>query len=51
MEFIEQLSDKPWNWYRISSNSNITIEFIEQYPDKPWNWNIYRQIQILQWKL
>jgi len=39
MEIIENYPDKPWNWYRISINPNITIEMIEKYPDKPWDWD------------
>ena len=35
---LEKYPDKPWNWYRVSSNPNITMEIIETYPDKPWNW-------------
>ena len=31
--------DKPWNWYWLSCNSNITMDFIEKYPDNPWNRN------------
>ena len=35
---IEKYPDKPWDWYYISWNPNITMDFIEKYPDKPWNW-------------
>jgi hypothetical protein len=38
MEFIEKYSDKPWDWYYISQNSNITMNIIEKYPNKPWIW-------------
>ena len=34
VEFIEKHIDKPWNWYMISKNPNITIEFIEKNIDK-----------------
>ena len=51
MDIIEKYPNKPWNWYYISWNPNITMEIIEKYPDKPWNWPIYLQIQILLWKL
>jgi hypothetical protein len=37
MEMIEKYPKKPWNWYEISCNPNISIEMIEKYPDKPWN--------------
>ena len=38
MEFIDSHPDKPWNWYEISRNPNITMEDIDSHPDKPWNW-------------
>jgi hypothetical protein len=38
MSFIENNPDKPWNWYWISLNPNITMSDIEKYPDKPWKW-------------
>ena len=37
-KFVEKNPDKPWNWYIISYNPNITMEIIEKYPDKPWDW-------------
>ncbi len=30
--------DKPWNWYWISQNPNITLDIILNNPDKPWDW-------------
>ena len=38
MKDVLKNPDKPWNWYGLSYNPNITIEFIEKYLDKPWNW-------------
>ena len=38
LELIEKHPEKPWNWYRISMNPNITMDIIEKYLDKPWNW-------------
>ena len=38
MYLLEKYSKKPWDWYWISKNPNITMEFIEKYPNKPWNW-------------
>ena len=38
MYLIEKYPKKPWNWYFISCNPNITMEFIEKYPEKPWDW-------------
>jgi hypothetical protein len=34
MDYIEKHPDKPWDWYNISSNPNITIEDIEKHFDK-----------------
>ena len=38
MDIIEKHPEKPWNWYSISMNPNITMEMIEQHPEKPWDW-------------
>jgi hypothetical protein len=35
---LEKYPDKPWDWYWISGNPNITPEYIERHPDKPWVW-------------
>ena len=40
MEIIEKYPNKPWDWFYISKNPNITMEIIEKYPDKPWNWRV-----------
>ena len=37
-KLIQLYPDKPWDWFRISRNPNITWEIIENNPDKPWNW-------------
>ena len=34
MEIIEKYPDKPWSWFGVSKNPNITIEFIEKHIDK-----------------
>jgi hypothetical protein len=39
MDIIEKHPEKPWNWYSISENPNITMEDIEKYPEKPWVWD------------
>jgi hypothetical protein len=35
---IEKYPNKPWDWFWISYNPNITMKFIENHPDKPWDW-------------
>ena len=39
MEIISNNLNKSWNWYGISSNSNITMDMINNNLDKPWNWH------------
>ena len=31
---LEKYPEKPWNWYEISYNPNITMEFIEKHINK-----------------
>jgi len=38
MKFINKNSYRPWNWYGISKNPNITMNMIKENMDKPWNW-------------
>ena len=30
--------DKPWDWFSIAFNPNITWEIIQQNPDIDWHW-------------
>ena len=49
---IKKNPNKPWDWFWISRNPNITMEFIEK--KIPINHGIgtgSQGIQILQWKL
>jgi hypothetical protein len=39
LDLINFFPNKPWNWYCISRNSNITWDIIRNNPDKPWDWN------------
>ena len=34
MDIIENNMDKPWDWWEISKNPNITMEFIEKNKNK-----------------
>ena len=36
--FIMENLDKPWNWYWISYNPNLTMDIIKEYHDRPWDW-------------
>lgn len=37
--FITNNLDKPWDWYCLSQNSNITFDIVLKNPDKPWDWH------------
>jgi hypothetical protein len=37
-KFVEAHPHKPWDWYGLSRNPNITWEIVEANPDKPWCW-------------
>ena len=43
LKLIEKYPDKPWDWYIISKNTNLTMEIIEKYPNKPWDWRCISQ--------
>lgn len=34
---IKDNSDKPWDWYHLSQNPNITWDIVEANLDKPWD--------------
>jgi len=38
MSFLEKNESKPWDWYGVSRNPNITMEFIDAHPEKSWDW-------------
>jgi hypothetical protein len=38
MDIVKKNPDKPWEWYCISMNPNITWDIIRDNPDKPWSW-------------
>ena len=37
-QFIKDNPDKPWNYYELSYNPNITWEIVQENPNKPWNY-------------
>jgi hypothetical protein len=43
IEFILANPTKPWDWYRISQNPNITLEIISANSHLPWNWTSISQ--------
>ena len=38
IDIVNKNSDKPWNWFRLSMNPNITFDHVLKFLDKPWNW-------------
>jgi hypothetical protein len=38
MDFVVDNLDKPWSWYGLSINPNITFEFVYENPNRPWDW-------------
>ena len=35
---VLQFPNKPWYWFTLSMNSQITLNDVLQYPNKPWDW-------------
>jgi hypothetical protein len=40
IRLMKEFPDKPWSWYQLSYNPNITWDFIKLHLDKPWDWRI-----------
>jgi hypothetical protein len=38
IKYVENYPEKPWNWFAISCNPNLTMEYLEKHPEKPWDW-------------
>jgi hypothetical protein len=43
MKDILKNLDKPWSWWYLSLNSNITMKDILKNLNKPWHWNVMTQ--------
>ena len=39
LHLVNKYPDKPWDWYNISRNPNITMAYILANADKPWDWS------------
>ena len=48
---LRMFPDKPWNWYGISQNPNITWDIIVANPDKPWNRDGISQNPNITWDI
>ena len=38
MDIIKTNPDKPWYWYEVSKNPNVTFEIINEHLKRCWNW-------------
>jgi hypothetical protein len=38
IDFVIAHPEKPWDWYWLSRNPNITMEDVILHPEKPWDW-------------
>src|SRR6478609_6886695 len=38
IKLLDRFPDKPWDWYDLSRNPNLTLEFLEAHRAKNWNW-------------
>jgi hypothetical protein len=48
---IELFPDKPWDWYWISKNKNITWQNIIDNPDKSWDWYYISSNPNITWEI
>ena len=46
-QLILKFPDKPWNWWELSRNPNITMKFVLDNINKPWNWQWLSQNKFL----
>jgi hypothetical protein len=40
MIMIENFSEKPWIWCRVSQNPTLSIEYVLSHLDKEWDWDM-----------
>lgn len=50
-DIIEANMDRPWNWYWVTRNPNLTWEFVEKYKDKPWDWKYMIRLPIITYEI
>ena len=49
--FISRNMDKPWDWFSLSRNPNVTWDIVEANLDKPWNWDWLSEILQVTWEI
>lgn len=50
-ETIQILPDKPWNWWVISANPNITWDIVQLYPEKDWDYYSLSKNPNITWEI
>ena len=40
MQIVLDHPEKPWDWYDLSRNPNITMQNVIDHPEKPWSWRL-----------
>jgi hypothetical protein len=48
---LELASNKPWDWYGLSQNPNITWEIVQTNPDIPWKWYRLSRNPNITWEI
>ena len=46
LKFIKESPDKPWDWWCISRNPNITWQIVRDNPMQNWDWRGISRNQI-----
>ena len=39
-QYILDNPEKPWDYFELSSNPNITWEIVKANPEKPWDYSL-----------
>jgi hypothetical protein len=51
IKLLELYPDKPWNYYHLSYNPNITWEIVQKFPDKPWDYDYLSENPNITWEI
>ena len=51
VKLLDLYPDKPWYWWGLSQNPNITWAVVKNNPDKPWNWRGLSQNPNITWDI
>ena len=49
-EIVQANPDKPWDYYWLSENPNITWEIVQANSDKPWRYDWMSENYGITWK-